>query len=146
MPGLRIGWVLAPSEFVREIWVRHDYTTLTPGVLGDWFCSIAMEPSRREAILARTRRIIRENLPPLEAWIAAQPALRAIRPIAGAISYVEYDLPVRSTELIERIRTEQSVLLVPGEMFGLGDGFRVGFGYDIEHTLKGLDAAARSLR
>jgi aspartate/methionine/tyrosine aminotransferase len=143
MPGLRVGWALAPADVVRDVWVRHDYTTLTPGMLSDWFCSIAMEPSRREAILARTRRLIRENLPRLEEWIASQPALRSIRPVAGAISYVEYDLPVRSRELIDRIRTEQSVLLVPGEMFGLGAGFRVGFGYDIEHTLKGLEAAAR---
>ena len=33
---------------------------------------------------------------------------------------------------------EQSVLLVPGEMFGIDSGIRFGFGYDIEHTLKGL--------
>ena len=26
----------------------------------------------------------------------------------------------------------------PGEMFGLGKGIRFGYGYDIEHTLKGL--------
>jgi hypothetical protein len=30
------------------------------------------------------------------------------------------------------------VLLVPGSMFGLKKGIRFGFGYDIEHTLKGL--------
>ena len=30
------------------------------------------------------------------------------------------------------------MLLVPGEMFGLKKGIRFGFGYDIEHTLKGL--------
>jgi hypothetical protein len=41
-------------------------------------------------------------------------------------------------ELIDRIRTEQSVLLVPGDVFGLDRGIRIGFGYDIEHTLKGL--------
>jgi len=142
MPGLRVGWAVAPRELVQELWIRHDYTTLTPGFLSDWFASIAMEPERREEILRRTRGIIRSNLPALEAWIDGQPALRSIRPVAGAIAYVEYDLPIRSTDLIERIRTEQSVLLVPGEMFGLGDGFRIGFGYDIEHTLKGLELAA----
>jgi aspartate/methionine/tyrosine aminotransferase len=61
-----------------------------------------------------------------------------VRPVAGAIGYVKYDLPVRSTELVERVRAERSVLLVPGDMFGLGKGVRYGFGFDIEHTLKGL--------
>ena len=31
-----------------------------------------------------------------------------------------------------------SVLLVPGGQFGLDKGIRVGFGYDIQKTLKGL--------
>ena len=30
------------------------------------------------------------------------------------------------------------MLLVPGEMFGAANGIRFGFGYDIEHTMKGL--------
>ena len=40
------------------------------------------------------------------------------RPIAGAIAYVKYHLPVGSTELADRVREERSVLLVPGDMFG----------------------------
>ncbi|MEX2204116.1 MAG: aminotransferase class I/II-fold pyridoxal phosphate-dependent enzyme [Actinomycetota bacterium] len=142
MPGLRIGWAVAPAPLVKEIWIRHDYTTLTPGMLSDWFASLAMEPDRREAILSRTRGIVRANLPRLEEWIETQPVLSYVRPKAGAIAYVEYDLPVSSTDLIERMRTEQSVLLVPGDMFGLGKGFRIGFGYDAEKTVKGLELAA----
>ena len=34
------------------------------------------------------------------------------------------------------------MLLVPGDMFGLGKGIRFGFGYDIEKTMKGLELAA----
>ena len=30
------------------------------------------------------------------------------------------------------------MLLVPGDMFGLKKGIRFGFGFDIEHTMKGL--------
>jgi aspartate/methionine/tyrosine aminotransferase len=142
LPGLRIGWAVGSREAIAELRVRHDYTTLTPGMLSDSLAQIAMEPARREELLARTRRIVRTNLPRLEEWIAGHPALTYARPSAGAIAYVDYDLPIGSRELIERIRTQQSVLLVPGEMFGLGNGFRVGFGFDIEHTLKGLDRAA----
>jgi aspartate/methionine/tyrosine aminotransferase len=51
---------------------------------------------------------------------------------------VKYDLPIASPDLVERIRLDQSVLLVPGSMFGLKKGIRFGFGYDVEHTQKGL--------
>jgi aspartate/methionine/tyrosine aminotransferase len=60
------------------------------------------------------------------------------RPGAGAIQYAKYDLPISSTKLVERIREQRSVLLVPGDMFGLGKGLRFGFGYDIERTMKAL--------
>lgn len=146
MPGLRVGWAVAPPETIEQLWIRHDYTTLTPGMLSDWFASIAMEPERREDLLRRTRGIIRENLPRLEEWIQGQRALSYVRPKAGAIAYVGYEMPIGSTDLIERFRTEQSVLLVPGDMFGLDRGFRIGFGFDIEHTLKGLDRVADVLR
>jgi aspartate/methionine/tyrosine aminotransferase len=139
MPGLRVGWMVAPPELISETWVRHDYTTLTPNMISDVLAGFAMQPDVRENIFARTRGIIRANLPHLEEWIGSHGELfRHARPVAGAIVYVKYDLPIGSPELVERIREEVSVLLVPGTMFGLGKGMRLGFGYDIERTLKGL--------
>ena len=138
LPGLRIGWAVAPPELIERIQQRHDYTTLTPGMLSDRLAAHAMRPDVRETTLARTRAIIRANLPRLEAWLQTHPELDYVRPEAGAIAYVRTDLPLKSRELVERIRTEQSVLLVPGEMFGGKKGIRFGFGYDIEYTLKGL--------
>lgn len=150
MPGLRVGWAVAPGELIREIWVRHDYTTLTPSMISDALCGAAMRPEVRDRILERSRTIVREHLPRLEAWIAEHPELRYTPPAAGAIAYVEHDLPIGSVELVDRIREEQSVLLVAGAMFGFPEGrdggFRIGFGYDIEATLKGLDRAAVVLR
>jgi len=139
MPGLRIGWAVAPPELIRLIREHHDYTTLTPGILSDSLAGRAMLPEMRERILARTRGIIRTNLPRLEGWIHTHDDIfEYVRPVAGAIAYVGYDLPIGSTELMERIRTEGSVLLVPGDMFGIGKGFRFGYGLEIKRTLEGL--------
>jgi aspartate/methionine/tyrosine aminotransferase len=145
MPGLRVGWAVAPSDVIQRIWEHHDYTTLTPGMVSDRLTAVAMEPVRREEILARTRGIIRTNLPELEGWLATQPVLRHIRPVAGAITFAEVDLPVPTRDIVERIRVERSVLLVPGEMFGIDNGIRFGFGFDVQHTLKGLALAGETL-
>ncbi|HJX08209.1 MAG TPA: aminotransferase class I/II-fold pyridoxal phosphate-dependent enzyme [Actinomycetota bacterium] len=145
MPGLRVGWAVASTDVIARIWDLHDYTTLTPGALSDRLTAVAMEPARRDQILARTRAIIRANLPDVEAWLLEEPMLRYVRPVAGAIAFAEVDLPMPTREVAERIRQERSVLLVPGEMFGIDNGIRFGFGYDIQHTLKGLSLVGETL-
>ena len=139
MPGLRVGWSVAPPKVIDRIRRRHDYTTLTPNIVADRLAALAMIPDVRESILARTRAIIRANYPHLDTWLRSHSdVLRWARPAAGAITYAKVGLPGTTRGLAERIRTEQSVLVVPAEMFGLKKGMRFGFGYDIEHTLKGL--------
>jgi aspartate/methionine/tyrosine aminotransferase len=63
LPGPRIGWVVAPKDVIEQLWIRHDYLTLTPGLLNDRLASFALEPARRRRILDRTRNIIRTKLP-----------------------------------------------------------------------------------
>ena len=61
-----------------------------------------------------------------------------MRPCAGAIAYFEYGFELDSIELNDRLRREQSVLLVPAGHFGVRNGLRVGFGYSAEKTVRGL--------
>ncbi len=139
MPGLRVGWAVAPPTMIARIWERHDYTTLTPSAVSDRLAAFAMQPEVREAILTRTRFIIRSNYPELEAWLQRHADVFTWdRPDAGAIAYTKVGLPGKTADLAERIRTERSVLLVPGEMFGLKKGLRFGFGYDMDRSLRAL--------
>lgn len=147
LPGLRTGWVVAPRNIIEELWIRHDYLTLTPGLLSDRLAALAMEPERRESILTRTRQIIQKNLPSVEEWFLKRSDLFTyVRPQAGAIIYCEYKAPIGSTELINRLISEQSVLLVPGDMLGLDRGIRTGYGYDAEVTVQGLNRVEKLMR
>jgi len=139
MPGLRIGWIVAPEKMARHLCRYHDYTTLTPTIVSDRLAAIAMRSERREELLERTRAIIRRNLPRLETWIRSHDdILDYVPPQAGAIALVKYDLPIASTALFDRLRTRHSVLITPGSHFGIGRYIRIGFGYDIELTLRAL--------
>jgi len=139
LPGLRIGWVVGAPKVVESLWSRRDYTTIAPGVLSDRLARIALEPSRREAIFARTRGIIRANLPVVEQWIRRRGnLLEHLAPQAGAIVFVAYRSAVRSSALADRLRTEHSVLICPGDQFGLDRHIRIGFGSDPEALRRGL--------
>jgi aspartate/methionine/tyrosine aminotransferase len=139
LPGLRLGWIVAPPKTIAKLCSYHDYTTLTPTLLSDRLARIVMEPARREQVLERTRAIVRRNLPRLESWIHSHDDIFTyIPPVAGAITFFRYKLPISSTALFDRLRKERSVLITPGDHFGVGRYIRVGFGYDVDYTLRGL--------
>ena len=139
LPGLRLGWVVAPPKTIAKLCSYHDYTTLTPTILSDRLARMVMEPARREQVLERTRTIIQRNLPRLEAWIHSHDDIFSyIPPVAGAITFFRYKLPISSSALFDRLRKERSVLITPGDHFGVGRYIRVGYGYDVDYTLRGL--------
>jgi aspartate/methionine/tyrosine aminotransferase len=59
-------------------------------------------------------------------------------PDAGAICYTHYDAPINSTEFAEKLRAEKSVLVVPGDHFGMDHYLRLGFGNPEDELLDGL--------
>ncbi len=127
LPGLRIGWVVAPPSLVDALWGVHDYTTIAPGALSDRLARLAFE--RRERLLARTRGIIRSNYAVVRRWLERRPGLLShAPPDAGAIVFVRYRHAINSTVLVERLRDEKSVLVVPGDHFEMDGYLRLGFG------------------
>jgi aspartate/methionine/tyrosine aminotransferase len=142
LPGLRIGWVAAPPKVAEELWAVHDYTTIAPGALNDRLARIALSIPGRERLLARTRGIIRANYPILRSWLEKRRHFSHVPPEAGAIAFVKYDHPINSVELVERLRIEQSVLVVPGDHFAMDGYLRVGFGSHPEHLVGALDRIA----
>jgi aspartate/methionine/tyrosine aminotransferase len=139
LPGLRIGWIVAPPELVASLWSYHDYVTICPGAMSDRLARVALAPARRARLLERTRTILNRNLPLIEAWLHDAGGFRWIRPEAGAIVYVRYVYPINSTELVTRLRVEKSVLVVPGDHFGMDRYLRLGFGEPPEYNRGGLD-------
>lgn len=139
LPGLRIGWIAGPPKVVRKLESYHDYLTLTPTMLSEKLALVAMERKTRERLLERTKKIVRTQLPELETWIDGREDLSYVRPQAGAIAMIKYRGKISSLDLFQRLIDERSVLITPGVHFNLpGKYFRVGYGYDMEHTLKGL--------
>jgi aspartate/methionine/tyrosine aminotransferase len=140
LPGLRIGWVVAPPDTIAALWGVHDYTTIAPGALNDRLARIALSSPRREQLLARTRGIIRSNYSIIRTWIEKRaPLLSHIAPEAGAIVFVRYRHAINSTALADRLRQAQSVLVVPGDHFDMDGYLRIGFGSESKHVSSSLE-------
>ena len=143
LPGLRVGWIVGPPPLVASLWSYHDYTTIAPGALSDALARRALEPARRAGILARTRAILNRNFPIIAEWLGAHGGLFTYAPPdAGAIVYARYHHSINSTELVTRLRREKSVLIVPGDHFGMDHYLRIGYGDEPGYLRAGLDRVA----
>jgi aspartate/methionine/tyrosine aminotransferase len=90
--------------------------------------------------------MVRANYPLVRKWIERRtPALRHVAPEAGAIVFVRYSYPINSTALTDRLRDEQSVLLVPGDHFDMDGYLRIGFGSDPSHLVAALERVGETL-
>ena len=139
LPGLRIGWILGPPETVEHCWSRHDYTSIAPGALNDHLAVKALEHDRRKWILERTRKLLTGNLSIALDWVDSNDHVRSITPLGGAYLMLSYESDVNSSELAELLRTRKSMLVVPGDHFGMDGWIRVGFGDDTSTLVAGLE-------
>jgi len=147
LPGLRIGWLVAPPTFTAEAWARNDYLTIGPPGTSDHLAALALRPDVRAKILARTRGILEANYPVLEAWLRTfGEELSWVAPRAGAICYVGYRARVSATDVVEQVRARHDVLLCPGDHFGTQRHIRFGFGNERAELEAALAEAARGLR
>jgi aspartate/methionine/tyrosine aminotransferase len=144
LPGLRIGWLVAPPERARLALELKDYTTIAPATLSDLLAEIALE--RRDELLKRARFLITERWPALEDWAASHSReLHWTPPQAGAICFFSYRFPIESMAFVERLIRSYSTMVVPGVHFRAERHLRIGFGMEPRLLDAGLAAIDRLL-
>ncbi len=147
IPGVRIGWIVGPPVLVQECWTQHDYTTICPNKLSDALARIAVRYENREKLFARTQAILREQLPIIRDWVSSfDGLLEMLEPDAGAFCLIQYKSDLPSQQLAERIRINQSTLIVPGSQLRLENYFRLWFGAPSEKLHEGLRRIGMELR
>jgi len=146
LPGSRIGWITASKEIIEKCNEFREYVTLCSNVLGEKLAIIALK--NREKIMERNRRIIKTNFEIVKNWIKRHDELRWVVPRGGVVAFPRYNLPLDSTTLCSRLAEEEKVLIIPGTLFGDQDTehhFRIGFGYETEKLIKGIERIDRFL-
>ena len=140
LPGLRIGWVVAPADMADEIWARHEYTTISTTMLSNKLATIALSEEVRPRLIQRVRDYIRRGFPVLDAWLEShEGTFSMVPPRAAAIAFPRYHLEMNSAELVRRLMVEKSVLIVPGDHFGVDHHLRISFGLPHDYLQAALE-------
>lgn len=146
LPGLRIGWLVGPQDDIYKAWQRKDYTSITTSAISQFVTNYILQPERKANLLQRNNDLLRENQVTLREWLAETDCVKCRLPTATGMAYVRYGVPMNSTELVHEVRKTKSVMLLPGDVYGM-DGFvRIGSGAEPNALREGLRRFTEYLR
>ncbi|MFX1266080.1 MAG: aminotransferase class I/II-fold pyridoxal phosphate-dependent enzyme, partial [Promethearchaeota archaeon] len=140
LPGLRLGWIVTSLKpYAKDLWSYSDYTSICPTMLGDMLATIALQPRMRTKILERTSKIVKGHWGTMKKWLdEREHVFDYVAPKAAAICFPRHNLSISSLEIVDRLLKEKSLLIIPGEHFGMEKYLRIGFGYAEEKLNAGL--------
>jgi aspartate/methionine/tyrosine aminotransferase len=149
LAGLRIGWIATRDRsLIDRLAAFKDYTTICNSAPSEVLALIALRA--RDSVLARSRRIVADNLPLLDAFFERwSGTFEWVRPRGGSVGFPRL-LASRPIETFaDDLVRETGTLILPGTLFGdAGNHFRVGFGRtNLPDALARLEGfAERTLR
>ena len=145
LAGIRLGWIATHDQDVIKTCLSHrDYNLISCGMIDERIAAIALE--NKDALLRRSRSIVRENLALLDAWVNSEPRIHYVRPRAGTTALVYYDYPIGSYEFCERMYHETGAFVTPGDCFEEPYSMRIGYASDTQVLKDGLAAVSKFIR
>ena len=147
LAGIRLGWAITKSpELRRDLLSHRDYDLISCGMFDEAVGAFAL--AHADKILARSRRIVRQNLAALEAWVDAEEHLSFVKPEAGTTALVYYDYDLDSYEFCTRMIQTTGALVTPGDAFEEPKSMRIGYAYsdNVDDLKEGLAAISAFLR
>lgn len=128
LAGIRLGWCITKDEQLRRDLLSHrDYNLISCGLFDEAVGAYAL--AHADAILDRSRRIVRENLATLLEWVESEPHLSVVPPEAGTTALVYYDYDIPSYDFCTDMVKFNGAFVTPGDCFEEPKSFRVGYGY-----------------
>ena len=143
LPGLRIGWLAGPEEFITKCKELRYYTSLTGPSVVQQLGEIAVR--HKDEVLQRGRNNVATNYNYAVQWLNShRDSFGYVKPQGGTVMLVRLNLPVDTVTFAERLAEKHKVFLVPcAWTFDMPEGYlRLGLGLNPADFVQGLDRLA----
>ncbi|WP_458205578.1 aminotransferase class I/II-fold pyridoxal phosphate-dependent enzyme [Haladaptatus sp. NG-SE-30] len=143
LAGLRFGWLVGAEEIVESAWQWKDYTTISPGIVGQHVARQALG-EHEDAILTENRELAKRNRDRVREFVESY-GLDWYDPV-GVNGFVRIPDSFEDGEAFCRgVVEEESVVLAPGNLFDYDQYFRIGFGLPADELEDGLSRVSAFL-
>ena len=143
LAGLRLGWITASPDILKDVFIHRDYNTISVGVIDDYFALMALE--NREKIALRNTTITRNNLEILDNWVKNERFFSYVKPKAGTTALLKYEFNIPSREFCIQILKNTGVLFAPGSAMDMEGWVRIGYANDSKILTQGLTVLSKYL-
>ena len=141
LSGLRCGYILAPPELARKLWLLKDLFGVNAVHVAERLSVIAL--GKLPELAARARALLGTNRPVLNRFLQRSPWLESIPSLEGTVAFPR--LRRGSVDgLTDLLRSKYETSVVPGRFFDADEHFRVGISCPtaiLEEGLARLEAA-----
>lgn len=145
LAGLRFGWLVGPEHIVERAWHWKDYTTISPPRIAQHIATQLFEDDLGETILVENRDLAARNRSIVAAFIDRY-ELGWSEPV-GVNAFVQVPSHFDSGRAFCRqVVDEVSVVLAPGEAFGVSGYVRLGFGLETNRLREGLNRVGQVIK
>lgn len=144
LPGLRLGWICASQDLIKEINHQREYNTISVSIIDEYFAAIALE--NKEKIAKRNLKIILENKKILTQWLEKDTNFECIIPNSGTTAFVKFKKDIPTQDFCKKLQEATSVALLPGETFEMEGYFRLGYCIPTEKLEKSLELISHYTR
>lgn len=138
LAGIRLGWIVAEEEIIKQINSNREYNTISISALDDYVASIALE--NHEKIVERNLKIILEQKKLLAEFINSSSHFSWIEPNCGTIACVNFDFNLSSEDFCAKLFDKTGVLTIPASCFDMQQKFfRIGYAMEKNILVDGLN-------
>ena len=144
--GLRAGWGYAPADVVEKVQKVYNLTVGSgPGITEYIAAKIISNDELYNVFADKARRLMENNLPIVEEFMASQPDLKWVKPDGGIVCFPMLSDSEKVDKLHKTLLQDYQTLIIPGKFFSSPTGFRLGFGAKEEILRQGLKNISKAL-
>ncbi len=145
LQGIRTGWMATrDKDLLRKCLILREDASEVMNVLGEYIALAALKPRKYEKLFNEAKEQGRKGWPIVEEWVAKSKVFHWVKPKAGFLSFIRYDLDIGSEDLCKRLLAPPyRTFIMPGIAYGFEKHIRLGVGgadtHQITEGLKRID-------